>query len=134
MQKIKVIVNITLSSFPSGLQGKGGMKTFWLVGKKEGEEATQTFMSMVGGHTTAIGPHCETGSLSVSQSKHSLQPAMESFFEEDETIEEDDDVVIQQKDSPVAYYGHVPHTPHNSNGLHFQWDKVWKCLFIDYIK
>lgn len=108
------------------------MKTFWLVGKKEGREATQTFMSMVGGHTTAIGPHCETGSLSVTQSKHSLQPAMESFFEEDETIEVDDDVVIQQKDSPVAYYGHVPHTPHNSNGLHFQWDKVWKCLYINY--
>lgn len=108
------------------------MKTFWLFGKKEGGEAAQTFMSMVGGHTTAIGPHCETSRLSDTQSKSSLQPAMGSFFEEDEAIEADDDVVIQQKDSPVAYYGHVPHTPHDSNGLHFQWDKVWKNFWIDY--
>lgn len=107
------------------------MKTFWLIGKKEGGEACQSFMSMVGGHTTAIGPHSETA-LSVTQSKNSLQPAMESFFEEDEAIEADDDipVLIQQQDSPVAYYGHVLHTPHNSNGLHFQWDKVCKCLYI----
>ena len=109
------------------------MKTFWLVGKREGGEAAQSFMSMVGGHTTAIGHHCETSRLSDTQSKTSLQPAMESFFEEDEAIEGDDDVVIQQKDSPVAYYGHVPHTPHNTNGLHFQWDKVWKSLCIGWL-
>lgn len=97
------------------------MKTFWLVGKKEEAEVAETFMSMAGGHTTVLGRHSES---SLSQSSHSVHPAMESLFEEDEAIEEDNDLVIPQKDSPVAYYGHVPHTPHNSNGVHFQFEKV----------
>ena len=103
------------------------MKTFWLVGKKEGAEAAQTFMSMVGGHTTAIGPH---GEGNLSQSTHSVPPGMESLFKEDKDIEGEDEVVIPQKDSPVAYYGHVPHTPHNSNGMLFNFEKVWKLFFL----
>lgn len=103
------------------------MKTFWLVGKKEGVEAAQTFMSMVGGHTTAIGPH---GEANLSQSTHSVPTAMESLFEDDEAIEGEDEIVIPQKDSPVAYYGHVPHTPHSSNGILFKFEKVWKLFYL----
>lgn len=108
------------------------MKTFWLLGKKEGAEAAQTFMSMARGHTTAIGL---PGESNLSQSNHSVHPAaMESLFEEDEAIEADDDVVIPQKESPVAYYGHVPHTPRTANGLHFQFEKVWKLFYLITVK
>ena len=101
------------------------MKTFWLVGKKEGGEAVQSFMSMVGGHTTAIGAHNDIVLSEAPLGSHSFQPRVDSVPEEEDVIETEDDVVIPQKDGPVAYYGHVAHTPHNSDsGVHFQWDKV----------
>lgn len=108
------------------IKGKGGMKTFWLVGKKEGAEAVQSYMSMVGGHTTAIGGHNLQGEMSdATMESHTLKPRVDSVPEEEEVIGTEDDVMIPQKDSPVAYYGHVPHTPHNSNnGVYFQWEKV----------
>lgn len=107
------------------IKGKGGMKTFWLVGKKDGGEAVQSYMSMVGGHTTAIGGHHQGEMSHATMGSHTFQPKADSVPEEEELIETEDDVVIPQKDCPVAYYGHVPHTPHSSNnGVLFQWEKV----------
>ena len=103
------------------------MNTYWLVGKKDGGEAVQSYMSMVGGHTTAIGGHHQGEMSHATMGSHTFQPKADSVPEEEELIETEDDVVIPQKDCPVAYYGHVPHTPHSSNnGVLFQWEKVRK--------
>ena len=103
------------------------MKTYWLIGKKEvGGEAAQSYMSFVGGsHPTAISQQSEDG---ISNSTLVEKLPGGPIPEEDESITwplEEDEVISSQKDSPVAYYGHVPHTPHN-DGTKFHWEKVWK--------
>ena len=46
--------------------------------------------------------------------------------EEDEKTlngaDEGNEIINPQKGCPVAYYGHVPHTPAN-DGVHFKWEE-----------
>lgn len=108
------------------------MKTFWLLGKKGGGgEAAQSFMSFVGGsHPIAIGAQGGEDRISNSTLGNiDLQLPMASVPEEEEDSinwpSEEDEVINPQKDKPVAYYGHVPHTPQSANdGLRFHWEKV----------
>ena len=58
--------------------------------------------------------------------------------EEDEKTlngaDEGNEIINPQKDCPVAYYGHVPHTPAN-DGVHFKWEeKVWNFCGIIFLK
>ena len=122
------------------------MKTYWLVGKKGvGGEVPQSFMSFVGGsHPIAIGAQNEDGISNSTLANINLKLQENAIPEEDDSInwpaeeeeeEKDDEIINPQKDSPVAYYGHVPHTPQCANGgIRFHWEKVWKfnsvVLFI----
>ena len=107
------------------------MKTYWLVGKRGlGGEAAQSFMSFVGGsHPIAIGAQDADRISNSTLGNVNLQLPGETIPEEDESINwptEEDEVIDPQKDGPVAYYGHVSHTPQTANdGMRYQWEKVW---------
>lgn len=116
------------------IKGKGGMKTYWLVGKKAvDDETAQSFVSFVGGRNPiAICSHSETDRISNSAlGQINLQLSGQDIPDDNKEGDslnwpiEENEVIYPQKDSPVAYYGHVPHTPQNKriNGLSFQWDK-----------
>ena len=110
------------------------MKTYWLVGKKAvDDETAQSFVSFVGGRNPiAICSHSETDRISNS-ALGQINLQLSGQYKPDDDKEgdslnwpiEENEVIYPQKDSPVAYYGHVPHTPQNKriNGLSFQWDK-----------
>lgn len=118
------------------IKGKGGMKTYWLVGKTGIGEVPQSFMSFVGGsHPIAIGTQNEDGISNSTLTNINLKLQENTIPEEgdsinwpaegDEEQEKEDEIINPQKDSPVAYYGHVPHTPQCANGgIRFHWEKV----------
>ena len=127
------------------LQGKGGMKTFWLMGKKAavGEETAQSFLSFGGGSNAVVITTQNDDAISNSTLGHiNLHLAGQVIPEEEEEGEHDNDeslsswpieeneIINPQKDSPVAYYGHVPHSPQiTKDDLKFQWHKDKVGLF-----
>lgn len=120
------------------------MKTYWLVGKTGIGEVPQSFMSFVGGsHPIAISTQNEDGISNSTLTNINLKLQENTIPEEgdsinwpaegDEEQEKEDEIINPQKDSPVAYYGHVPHTPQSANGgIRFHWEKVWKfnCVVV----
>lgn len=104
------------------------MKTYWLVGRNGTGETAQSYMSFVGGsHPIAI--HTESDDATSHHStlgNINLQMKTTTVSEEDEKTlngaDEGNEIINPQKDCPVAYYGHVPHTPANG-GVHFKWEE-----------
>lgn len=130
------------------LQGKGGMKTFWLMGKKAavGEKTVQSFLSFGGGSNPMVIDTQKDDTISNSTlGRIDLHLSGKAIPEEEEEGEQDNDeslnswpieeneIINLEKDSPVAYYGHVPHTPLTTNDdFRFQWhkDKVGLSVYL----
>lgn len=110
------------------VKGKGGMKTYWLVGRNGTGETAQSYMSFVGGsHPIAIQTECDDATSHHSTLGNiNLQMNTTTVSEEDEKTlngaDEGNEIINPQKDCPVAYYGHVPHTPANDR-VHFKWEE-----------
>lgn len=121
------------------IKGKGGMKTFWLMGKKAavGEKTVQSFLSFGGGSNPMVINTQNDDTVSNSTlGRIDLHLSGQAIPEEEEEGEQDNDeslnswpieeneIINLEKDSPVAYYGHVPHTPLTTNDdFRFQWHK-----------
>ncbi|XP_015766338.1 PREDICTED: uncharacterized protein LOC107345144 [Acropora digitifera] len=115
------------------------MKTFWLMGKKAavGEKTVQSFLSFGGGSNPMVINTQNDDTVSNSTlGRIDLHLSGQAIPEEEEEGEQDNDeslnswpieeneIINLEKDSPVAYYGHVPHTPLTTNDdFRFQWHK-----------
>ena len=129
------------------------------MGKKAavGEKTVQSFLSFGGGSNPMVINTQNDDTISNSTlGRIDLHLSGQAISEEEEEGDQDNDeslslwpieeneIINPEKDGPVAYYGHVPHTPQTTkDDWRFQWHKdkvglfycgqIWETFFsMDY--